>query len=93
VSLLNLTNKYAWFHLSDIGRQVLRGLVPNGVPFEALVMREDEVGTWIMAGASAPPAGTPSVPITLIKWDYIACITYEHPIAGADSGVDEILLV
>ena len=56
---MNLKNKYAWFHLSDVGREVLRGLVPSSAPFEALVMREDEVGTWIMAGASAPPSGAP----------------------------------
>ena len=24
--------------------------------------------------------GYPIVPVTLIKWDYIACITYERPI-------------
>lgn len=90
---MNLRNKYVWFHLSDNGREVLRGLIPDGAPFEALVMREDEVGAWIMVGAGSPPPHTPSVPVTLIKWDYIKSVTFEHLIGGESSEVDETLLV
>jgi hypothetical protein len=53
-------------------------------------MREDEVGAWIMAGAGFPPAGVPSVPVTLIKWEYVKSVNYEHLIGGADSGGIEI---
>jgi hypothetical protein len=90
---MNLRNKYAWFHLSDNGREVLRGLIPDRAPFEALVMDEDEVGAWIMVGAGSPPPEAPSVPVTLIKWDYIKSVTYEHLIGGGDLGVDESTLV
>ncbi len=90
---MNLRNKVVWFHLSGNGREALRGLVPDKPSFEAMVMREDEIGAWVMLGASPPPLETPSVPVTLIKWDYIATVTYEHLIGGAGSGVDESLLV
>jgi hypothetical protein len=90
---MNLTDKYVRFHLSQSGREVLRGLIPDEAPFEALVMHEDEVGAWIMVGPGSSPPDTPSVPVTLIKWDYIESVTYEHLIGGTSSGVDEGLLV
>lgn len=90
---MSLANKSARFHLSDVGKEALHGLVPEGDPFEAFVMREDEVGAWIMAGASLPPRGVPSVPVTLIKWEYVKSVTYEHLIGDADSEVGESLLV
>jgi hypothetical protein len=90
---MNLRNKYVQFYLSDTGKKVLRGLIPDQAPFEAFVMHEDEVGAWITVGAGSPPPDAPSVPVTLIKWDYIKSVTYEHLIGGADLGVDESLLV
>lgn len=90
---MNLRNKLVWFHLSHQGRAALHGLVPDRDSFEALVMREDEVGAWVMLGTGASQPDTPSVPVTLIKWDYIACVTYERLIGGNDLGVDETLLV
>jgi hypothetical protein len=90
---VSLANKSARFHLSEEGKRVLHGLVPDGDPFEAFVMREDRVGAWIMAGASAPPAGVPSVPVTLIKWDYVESVNYDHLVEGSDSGAIEIQLI
>jgi hypothetical protein len=90
---MSLANKSALFHLSEAGKDLLRGLVPDGDPFEAFVMREDEIGAWIMAGPGSPPMGVPSVPVTLIKWEYVKSVNYEHLIGGTDSGTDEILLI
>ena len=90
---MNLRNKYVRFYLSDTVKEVLRGLIPDQAPFEALVMHQDEVGAWIMVGAGSPPPDAPSVPVTLLKWDYIKSVTNEHLIGGADLGVDESLLV
>ncbi len=90
---MNLSNKLIWFHLSDRGREALHGLVPEGASFEALVIREDEVGAWVMLGAPTSPPDAPFVPVTLVKWDYIACVTYEHLIGGTDQGADESLVV
>jgi hypothetical protein len=89
---MNLRNKLVWFHLSGDGREALRGLIPDTPSFEALVIRDDEVGAWVMLGA-APPSDAPSVPVTLIKWDYVASVTYEHLIGGTDFEVDESLSV
>jgi len=90
---MSLANKSALFHLSDAGKEILRGLVPEGDPFEAFVMREDRVGAWIMAGVGLPPAGVPSVPVTLIKWEYLKSVNYDHLIDSADSGTIEIQLI
>jgi hypothetical protein len=90
---MNLRNKLVWFHLSGDGREALRGLIPDKPSFEALVIREDEVGAWVMLGVGPPSSEAPSVPVTLIKWDYVASVTYEHLIGGAGLGVDESRLV
>lgn len=90
---MSLANKSALFHLSDVGKEALHGLVPGGDPFEAFVMRQDEVGAWIMAGAGSPPRGVPSVPVTLIKWEYVKSVKYDHLISDAGSEVGESLLV
>ena len=89
---MRLSNKLVWFHISTGGREALQGLIPDKASFEALVMRADEVGAWIMLGAGSSLVDAPSVPVTLIKWDYIASVTYEHLIGGTDLGVDESLL-
>jgi len=87
---MSLANKSARFHLSEEGKEALRGLVPEGDPFEAMVMREDGVGAWILAGATSPPMGAPSVPVTLIKWEYVRSVNYDHLIGGPSSEVELI---
>ena len=39
------------------------------------------------------PSGVPSVPVTLIKWEYVKSVNYDHLIDGADSGTIEIELI
>lgn len=89
---MSLTNKSARFHLSEAGKQALRGLVPEGDPFEAMVMREDGIGAWIVAGVTSPPVGAPSVPVTLVKWEYLRSVNYDHVIGGASSEIEVDLL-
>ncbi len=77
---MNLRDHVAVFHLSAEGQQSLVGLVPEGPSFEALVLEADETGAWIVMGRGVGRKDAPTVPVTLLKWDYIASVAFERKI-------------
>lgn len=74
---MDIAGQRALFHLSPSGRQALRNLIPKRTSFPALVVGADQVGAWVILGQVWKNNSRESVPMVLVKWDYIATALIE----------------
>ncbi len=83
---MDITDQVAVFHLSAQGRRTLKGLVPTGASFEAFVLDMDDRGAWLMIGRKPSEGRGATVPVTLLKWEYVSAVAIELKLGTADSG-------
>jgi len=84
--MIDLSGRTVRFYLSPEGRRALRGLLPARGSFQALVLSTEEMGPLVWLSAKRPAkAGEFGVPLTLVRWDYIASLTFDWE-PGAKSG-------
>jgi hypothetical protein len=85
---MDLRHKLVWLRLSEEGGRALAGLVPEKPSFEAHVLDNDDVGVWVVLGPTAGGEYQPTVPVMLVKWDYISSINFDRPIGSEPGGTD-----
>ena len=82
--MMDLTGRTVRFHLSAEGRKALRGLVPVQGSFQAFVLTTGELGPLVYRSAGRRKKGVEQeVPAMLIRWDYIATMTFDFELENA----------
>jgi hypothetical protein len=66
-------------YLSPAGQQTLGIWVGNRSSFSAVMSFYDAVGAWIYSPWHTGELEEFNEPITLLKWDYVATMTFETP--------------
>ena len=74
---MDLTGRFVRFHLSGDGRKALRGLVAAKGSFQALVVATADLGPLVSQTTSEVRQGGQTVPVMLVRWDYIAAMTFD----------------
>lgn len=77
---MDISGKPVLFHLSAQGHQALKGLIPRRASFQALVLGVDTIGAWILIGAKKREQVDQTVPVMLLKWDYVATVAFEFKV-------------
>jgi len=76
--MMDLSSRTVRFHLSAEGRKALRGLVPVQGSFQAFVLATGELGPLVYRSAGrARKQPEKVIPAMLIRWDYIATMTFD----------------
>jgi hypothetical protein len=65
------------FHFSSQGQAALGSWFGNRSSFPAFMVGTDTIGASILAPDVKKPSGGEAKPIMLLKWEYVATVTYE----------------
>ena len=84
---MDIADRLVVLHLSSQGRRALKGLVPRRASFEAFVVDTDSTGAWVLLGPGSSKPASPTVPVMLLKWDYISAIALEVRLGSESGGV------
>ncbi|HTG58084.1 MAG TPA: hypothetical protein VMG63_01550 [Terriglobia bacterium] len=72
-----LSGTPAVFYLSSEGEQALEVRLGKQSSFTALMTSYDDVGAWIAVPRGAGQSEKQAEPVMLLKWDYVATVTFE----------------
>ena len=67
----------AVFHLSPEGERALELWIGKRSSFPAFMRSYDTVGAWILPPGSLGEREVSAEPVMLLKWDYVATVTFE----------------
>lgn len=77
---MELAGRTVRFHLSPEGKRALKGLVPASGSFQALVVATEDLGLLIRKSVERATRDAASVPVMLLRWDYIATMTFDYQV-------------
>jgi len=72
-----LSGTPAVFFLSPLGQQALAPWIGERTSFPVLMVSSDAVGAWISLAPISPDRQAATEPVMLVKWDYVATVTFE----------------
>ena len=73
-----ISGRAVLFRLSPEGQNILKGLVPENGSFQAFVVNMDTTGPWILLDSDQEDEENGSLPVMMLKWEYVATATFEY---------------
>jgi hypothetical protein len=75
---MDISGQFVGFFLTREGRLALKGLVPAGGSFEALVLGTDALGPLVWSEFRKSKRVPKRLRVMLLRWDYIASMVFEY---------------
>jgi hypothetical protein len=74
---MDIAGKPVLFHLTTSGQRSIGRLLAGKSSFQSFVVGTDGVGAWVLFPGTKGAISGDSLPVMLLKWEYISAVVFE----------------